>query len=464
MEYETLKSELLALVDDGLKYARTVDHQAEFELFLFYQNKAFANIAQGMVDATDGIIEGNAARVAKDQQVSFASSSGISIDRIKRSINEATASLRSVSVKDERFKGFCEPKNPSREGTFTDDILNIGKDELINYANVLIREGRETEKRIHMVGASCEAEWGGFAVGNTRGLQEASRSAINSCDVYCIAVKGDERRTAYKYDISRERLIVPEGLGEKAAQKAISLLGAKKLNKTMPMLTVWTPDAASAYLYASLGQSARGEYVVEGRSPLADKLEKAVAPSMFTVIDDGQNPSSFNTEAIDAEGHPQQRVTLIEDGKLQNFLFDTYYAQIYGTESSGSCSRPGRPFGSVLPYETSPLVRPKNLEVKPGSKSLEEIIGSVRKQAVLIVDMPIGIFHSDVATGEFSAVASSAFLIENGEKKWPLQPISVAGSFYKGFENLIEVGADLEKTPMTVDTPSLAFDGFSVVG
>ena len=85
-------------------------------------------------------------------------------------------------------------------------------------------------------------------------------------------------------------------------------------------------------------------------------------------------------------------------------------------------------------------------------------------QAVLIVAMPIGIFHSDVATGEFSAVASSAFLIENGEKKWPLQPISVAGSFYEGLNNLIDVGNDLEKTPMTVDTPTLAFDGFSVVG
>ena len=464
MEYENLKNELLALVDTGLKYARTVDNQAEFELYLFYRNRAMVNITQGMVDATDGIIEGNATRVAKENQVSFASSSGISIDRIKRSINEATASLKSLSVKDERFKGFCEPKKPNKEGAFTDEILNIGKDELIRYANALIREGKEYDQKIHMVGSSCEAEWGGFAIGNTRGLQEASRSAVNSCDVYCIAVKGNERRTAYRYDISRERLIAPEGLGEKAAQKALSLLGAKKLDKTMTMPTIWTPDAAAAYLYASLGQSARGTYVVEGRSPLADKLEKEVASSMLTVIDDGQTPSGFNTEAIDAEGHPQQTVTLIENGKLQSFLFDTYYARIYGTESSGSCSRPGRPFGSALPYETSPMVRPKNMEVRPGSNSLDEMISSMEGSAVLIVDMPIGIFHSDVATGEFSAVASSAFLIKDGEKKWPLQPVSVAGSFYNGFKNLINIGNDLEKTTLTVDTPSLAFDGFSVVG
>jgi PmbA protein len=464
IEYENLKSELLALVDTSLKYAGSVDSQAEFEIFLFYRNRAIANISQGIVDATDGVIEGNAARIAKKHQVSFASSSGISIDRIRRSINEATASLKSTSVKDERFQGFCEPQKPGEEGTFTEEILNMRKEDLISYSNSLIREGKGYDKRIHMAAASCEVEWGGFAIGNTRGLQEASRSALNSCEAYCIAVKGNERKTGYKYDISRERTIIPQGLGEKAAQKALSLLDAKKLDRTVTMPTIWTPDAAAPYLYASLGQSIRGEYVVEGCSPLAAKIGQEVAPNTLTVIDDGQNPAGFNTDAIDAEGFPQQTVILIERGKLQNFLFDTYYANIYGTQSSGSCSRPGRPFGSALPYETTPLIRPKNVEVKPGSKSLDEIISTVDKQAVLIVDMPIGIFHSDVATGEFSAVASSAFLIENGEKKWSLKPVSVAGSFYSGFEKLSDVGNDLEETQYTVTTPTLAFDGFSIVG
>jgi predicted Zn-dependent protease len=78
--------------------------------------------------------------------------------------------------------------------------------------------------------------------------------------------------------------------------------------------------------------------------------------------------------------------------------------------------------------------------------------------------MPIGIFHSDVASGEFSAVAPSVFLVEKGEKKYPLQPVSVSGSFYSGFQNLLDVGSDLEKTAFVVETPTLIFDGFSIVG
>lgn len=464
MEFEDLKDVLLSTVDTSLKYARKVDSTADFELYLFYENRTRASINQGVVDASDGIVEGNAVRVAKQNSVTFASSSGVSVERIKRSINEATASLKSLSIKDERFKSFCEPKKPGNEGTFAEEILALDKEDLIGFASDMIKEGQSFDKRIKTIGSECATEWGGFAVGNTLGVQQASRSVMNSCEVFCIAVDGEERRTGYKFHITREDLIKPGGLGTKAAQKAVSLLGAKTLNQTTILPTIWKPLAAAAFIHASLGQSARGEYVVEGRSPLTDKIGKEIANPKFTLIDNGQKPSGINTDAIDAEGNPQQKTTIIEQGKLNRFLFDSYYANIYDTQTTGNCSRHSRFLGSTLPYETSPLIRPKNLEVKPGSKKLDDLIASIDGQAIFIVDMPIGIFHSDVSTGEFSAVAQSCFLVENGEKKSPLQPVSVSGNFYTGFQNLLDVGSDLEKTLLIVETPTLAFDGFSITG
>jgi len=464
MEYENLKNTLLSNVDTGLKYAATVDRNAEFELYLFYEQRTRVNITQGVVDAADGIVEGNAVRVAKQNRLSFASSSGISVERIERSVNEAVASLRSVSIKDTRFKRFCEPKRPGKEGAFTDKILNLGKEELITIANGMVKEAQGFDKRIHTVGSECAAEWGGFAVGNTLGLQQASRSAINRCEVYCIAVAGEERRTAWEADVTRERLIKTSGVGMEAARKAVTLLGAQKLNKTAVLPTIWSPVAAAAYVIAGLGQAASGEHVVEGRSPIADKLGKEVGNPKLTIVDNGQSPSGVNTDAIDAEGHPQQKTTLIAKGELSQFVFDTYYAHIYGSESTGNCVRHSRPFGSTLPYETSPSINPKNIEVEPGRKNLDDLIASIDGQAILIVDTPIGIFHSNVATGEFSAVAQSVFLVEKGEKRFPLQPVSVSGNFYVGLGQLLAVGDDLEKTIFAVETPTLIFDGFSIVG
>jgi PmbA protein len=464
MEYENLKDELLSALDSGLKYAKKVDNKAEFELYLFYRNKANVSIKQGAVEATDGVINGTAVRAAKQKRVSFASSSGISIDRIKQSINEAIASLKLGSFQDARFKGFCEPKKPGKEGKFTGKILDLSREDLIQYASSLIKDGQKFDKRIQAAESRCSAEWGGFAVGNTRGLHQASRSASNGCLVSCMAKKNEERRVAYEYDYSRERLMKTEDLGKIVAQKAIDLLDAQKLGKTATLPTIWEPVAAAAYIYASIGQSISGRAIVEGLSPLSDKIGQTIATLNLTIIDDGQNPSSLNTEAVDAEGHPQQRNVIIDKGNLRHFAFDTYYARIHDTESTGNCSRGGGAFGSSLPYEISPSISTKSLEVLSGNKGIDDLISDVDGQAILIVDEPIGIFHSSVSTGEFSAVAQSAFLVQNGEKKWPLQPVSVSGNFYKGFKQLAQIGNDLKKTYLQVETPSIIFNGFSIVG
>jgi PmbA protein len=463
MTFENLDDELLSVLDSGLKSARKKDREAEFEIYLYYRHSTRVDVKQGVVEASDGLIEGNAVRVAKRNSVSFASSSGISKERIERSLNEATASLKAVSVKDERFKGFCEPLKPGKEGVFASEILNLSKDTLIKYADNLVKEAKQFDRKVLYATCTCSADWGAFAVGNTLGLQRASKSATNACQVYCVAGKNEERRTGNEYDISRERVIKSEGLGKSAAEKAVALLNAKKLDRTKVLPTIWTPISAACYLFASLGQSASGRAVVEGLSPLSAKLGKKIANSELTLIDDGQDPASLNTEAVDGEGHSQKRNVLVENGVLKNFMFDTYYGNIYGAKSTGNCSR-GGVFGSSLAYESQLSIQPCYLKVLKGKKSLEKIISSVDKQAIMIVDVPIGIFHSDVATGEFSAVAQSVFLVEKGEKKHPLQPVSVAGNFYKGFLQLAEIGKDSERTPFLTETPTLVFDGFSIVG
>lgn len=463
MDYENLNDELLSVLDSGLKSARAKDKEAEFEIYLFYKHNTRVDVKQGVAEATDGLVEGNAVRVAKRKSVSFASSSGISAERIERSLNEALAGLNTISLKDKRFGGFCEPLKPGREGAFSTEILNLSKDQLIKYADGLVKEAKEYDQRVLYATCTCSADWGGFAVGNTHGLQQASRSASNTCQVYCVAAKGQERRTGNEYDLSRERVIKSEGLGESAAKQAVALLDAKKLGQTKVLPTIWTPITAASYLFASLGQSASGRAVVEGLSPLSGKLGKKIAHLGLTLVDDGQERTSLATEAIDAEGYPQKRKSLVENGVLKNFLFDTYYGRIYGAKSTGNCSRGGL-FGSTLAYESQLSIQPCYMKVTPGKKNMEKLINSIDGKAILIFDIPIGIFHSDVATGEFSAVAQSAFLIEKGEKKHPLQPVSVAGNFYKGLQQMREIGNDMQRTPFSVETPSLVFDGFSVVG
>lgn len=463
MEYEKIKDTLLAEVDTGLKFAQSLDKTAEFEIYLYYRSNSNVVIKQGVVEATDGIVTGTAVRAAKKQRVSFSSSSGISSARIKRSLQEAVSSLKSMSEKDSRFKGFCDPKPPGKEGKFTSEILSLSTEDLVKYTLQIMGDMTNTNGRI-LGGADCNVSWGGFAIGNTQGLQRASSSANNACSAFAMAIDGEERKTASEEFVTREKAIDVTGLGEKASKKAVDLLGAKKFGKTMTLPTLWVPWAAASYILSSLRQSVQGRNVVEKLSPLSQKLGDKIAALSFTLIDDGQDPLGIATEAIDAEGHPQDRTTIIDKGVLKNFLFDSYYGRIVGKESTGNSARAGGLFGSSLPYEYAPLISSKTLEVFPGTKTEEELIASIDGQALLIADIPIGIFHSSVATGEFSSVANSAYLIKNGEKQMPLEPVSVAGNFYKGLEQLLSIGNNMEMTSLSVTTPSLLIDGFSLTG
>ncbi len=462
MEYDLLKDELASVADTGIKYAKSLNPDAEFEVFVIYENNAVARIDQGVVTATDGATAGNAVRVALDNRVGFASSSGVSPDRVKLSVREAYEVISSIDVIDERFKALPDPKPAGKEGDFDKKILELGIDSLIKDCQDIAEEAKEVDERIHYAQSLATTAWGSYAVANTRGLIGATRYGSCGCSINVQAKVDEERRGGFEFDYACHRVYEKEGLAKKASEQALSLLGAKKLEVTERMKTVWTPFSAATYILASVAQATLGNPVVEGISPLCDMIGDNVGPSSLTIIDDGQAKHGLGTNAIDGEGLPQKRNPLIEKGVLKSFLFDSYYGTAFGVESTGNCDRTGGVFGGGAAYENSPGISSKFLEVEAGKKSLDDIISSIDGKAIMIYDFPIGIFHGSVATGEFSAVAASAFLIENGEKKYPIEPVSVAGNFYEGFKNLSEIGSDAVPIPYGISLPTLVFDGFSV--
>ncbi len=462
MDYDTLKDELLSAADTGIKYAKSVNPDAEFEVFVIYENNSVARMNQGVVSATDGATAGNAVRVAINNRVGFASSSGVSAERVKLSIREAYEVISSIDVVDDRFKALPDPKPIGKEVEFDEKILEIGIDALIKDCQDLAAEAKAVDERIHYAQSLATTGWGSYAVANSRGLIGATRYGSCGCSINLQAKVNEERREGFEFDYAPHRLYQKEGLATKAAEHALSLLGAKKYEVTEKMKTIWTPFSAATYILASVAQAALGDPVVEGISPLCDMIGDNIGPSNLSIIDDGQARHGLGTNAIDGEGLPQERNPLIENGILKSFLFDSYYGQAFGVESTGNCDRTGGVFGGGAPYENSPGISTKLLDVAPGKKSLDDIIASIDGKAIMIFDFPIGIFHGSVATGEFSAVAASAYLVENGEKKYPIEPMSVSGNFYEGLKNLVDIGSDLIPIPYGVTIPTLVFDGFSV--
>lgn len=464
MEYESLKDELLSTGDTALKHAESLDSTMEYEIFLYYYNSQQASIQQGIVSAKDGATTGNAVRVSKGKKVGFASASGISLDRIKFSIREAMSVVEKTSSEDEQWEGFADPQTPGKDGLFSKDILSVGIDDLIKKTQAIIEEAQGIDERVKVFNGQANTAWGAYAIINSRGIAEASRGGFNYAYGYVMSIEGEERKTGFGFDGARDRLFEIDSLGKTAVERAVEQHGAEELGLTGSLPVIWGPRAADSYIIPSIAMASSGKYIVEGISPLCDMIGDTIASSEFTLVDNGQMPEGWGTNAIDHEGIPQQKNVIVDEGVLKTHLFDTYYGRIFGMGSTGNCERTAGFFGGSTPYEETPAISIKTLSVAPGSKSFEDILSSIDGKAIYITESPIGIFHSSIATGEFSCVANSAFLVEKGDIVKPLKPVSVAGNFYEGFKNILHVGSDIELTTNGVFIPSIAIDELSVTG
>ena len=462
MEFDDAKDALLAGADTALKYARSLEKNAEFEVFVSYESAAEVSIRQGIVTAKDGPLAGNAVRVAIGKRVGFACGTGVDPERLKRSVREALEVVRAVDVEDSRFVSFCDPEKPGRESSFNKVILELQIEDLIRDAESLVQDASSVDGRIGSVSGTASRVWGAYAVGNTRGVMAATRYGYCDCSASVQAVSGEERRGGADFDVAVDRKYMTDGLGRNASEEALSLLGAKKLDLTEKMVTVWTYIPAATYILAGLARSVLGNSIVEKTSPLCDRMGDRIGPSTLNITDNGQSTTGLGTNTIDGEGIPQRTTPLIENGILKSFLFDQYYGNAFDTESTGNSDRTGGPFRDSTPYETAPSVSAKWLEISPGTKSEEQVISEIDGRAILIKNFPLGIFHTEVATGEFSVVANSAYLVEKGEVKHAIEPVSISGNFYEGLKNLVAIASNVRPLPWNIAAPTLVFDGFSV--
>ena len=99
-----------------------------------------------------------------------------------------------------------------------------------------------------------------------------------------------------------------------------------------------------------------------------------------------------------------------------------------------------------------------NLYFENGNISYEDLLKSHSK--ILYVTETIG-HGTNLVTGDYS-VGATGFLVEDGELKYPVNEITIAGNFNEMFKN-ITLANDLE-FKYSVNSPTMMIDGMTVAG
>lgn len=244
-----------------------------------------------------------------------------------------------------------------------------------------------------------------------------------------------------------------EAIGQEAAQKAVSMLGGQPVATQTG--TVILDPVVGAQIVGTLAAALTAEAWQKQRSFLLDKMGQTVANDMVTLMDNGRMKGGLGSAPFDGEGVPTSATRLIDEGVLQNLIYDNYSARKAGVKSTGNAQRSG--------HTSLPQLGPSNFYMQPGNVTPEEMIKGVDKGFYVLSVMQTG--GIDPVTGDCS-MAASGLWIENGEVTGPVNGVTIATTLNDFLQNVTQVGSDLRMVPFfgNIGVPTLRVDNVTIGG
>ena len=290
---------------------------------------------------------------------------------------------------------------------------------------------RELDPRIlNSEGSSVDSSFHRVVYGNTAGFVGNYEAASHSLLCEPLAQAGASMQRDWWMTTGRrlDALEDPAAVGRRAAERALRRLGARRIT-TCEVPVIFEPTVARSLL-GHLATCVSGSTIYRGASFLAGRLGDSIASELVTVIDDGRLPGGLGSRPFDGEGQPTRRTTLLERGRLQSYLLDSYCARKLGLRSTGSAASAAG---------AAPGPAPTNLWLEPGRLPPEEIVR--RTERGLLVTELIGMGFNPV-TGDYSRGAAGLW-IEGGRVRFPVEEITIAGQLGEMLAAIDLVGSDL---------------------
>jgi len=175
--------------------------------------------------------------------------------------------------------------------------------------------------------------------------------------------------------------------------RVIWQLEAAKKKATVPtklLPVIFTPLGVAGVLISPIMMAFNGKTVIEGASPLKDKRGKQVFDKKLSLWDDATVAYGVGSYPFDDEGVSSQRISLVTNGIVTNFLYDLQTAALAGTQSTGN----GRRGGGGFP---SPAI--SSLILNGGDVSFQAMVEDMKEG--LIVEEVIGADQGNILGGDF---------------------------------------------------------------
>lgn len=447
-----------------------------------YDNKKLETVSTSLS-------QGVGIRVGVGSQIGFSHTGNLTPESLLRTLNSALVSANSLRSFSNQGKQ-VEIKYRDLETNVADIDHEI---ELASTENIIekLKEsddlGRSLDARISNVNSMCLTSNKVKQVANNFGKSQTSTQQRTRFITRISAFQDGEvqnglmapGRIAGKDYFD---LIDSNELTEVAARRALTLLEAKPApSGQFPV--VLAKGAGGVLFHEACGHGLEADHILRDPSPFRDKVGQKVANDQVTLLDDGtflseEGVGDWGTQAIDDEGYEAKSHTLIENGVLTDYMWDSLRAneQEQGKDFGGYLSnleanlRIGN--GRRQNFRYMPMVRMTNTFVARGTLNPEDIIADT-KYGIYIADLSGG--QVNTITGDFVFGMSEAYLIENGKITTPLKPAQLIGNGPEVLRLIDAVGNDFatwsgtcgkngQSVPVSSGQPTLRVSKMTVGG
>lgn len=336
-------------------------------------------------------------------------------DAVKRA--EELAKLNKV---DPYFKGLLKPKKlPKAERV----INEVAPSHRADAVAEIIRQAKD--KKITASGAfdSVVTE---VAVANSHGLWAYHVTSASDLSTILLG----KSSTGFAGQVGKR--------AEEVDAREVGRRAVEKVEKGRNPITVkpgeWDvilePQAVNEMLafFAWLGPNARIYH--EQASHFSGKLGQKVVGENISIYDDPVSPEGFPMP-FDFEGHPKKPLAIIEHGVLKNLVYDSYHAGKFKAKNTGH----------ALPAPNTGGPVPLHLTFEVGSKTLEEMIQSV-KRGLLVTRLWYVRVLNPRTLSITGMTRDGTFLIKNGKIVGGVKNMRFNQSIPEALSNVVEVGRD----------------------
>jgi PmbA protein len=351
-----------------------------------------------------------------------ASTSDLSPDAVARTVEAACAIARHTAEDD--AAGLPEADRLYRGEAPELDLFHpwaLSVDEAIEIARRTESAALAVDKRItNSEGATASSYDTDFILANTRGFVGGfpnSKASI-SCGVVGEDAGGMQRDFWYTSERDPQRLEKPEAVGRTAGERTVRRLGGRRIPTTEAPVLFEAGIAGT--LVGHFVSAASGSSLYRRSSFLLDRLDTPVFAPAVEIFEDPFVRGGMASGAFDAEGVATRARRVVEAGVLKGWFLSTYSARKLGLASTGNAG------GN------------HNLIVKPGELDLDGLVKLMGRGLVVTELMGQGV---NPVTGDYSRGAAG-FWVEDGEIRFPVEEVTIAGNLLDMFRGISAVGRD----------------------